>query len=202
MSERFQSHPPCEALYRSGQLGPNGGRLCRYCGAECPRGRKSWCSKRCVAAWRQVGSGSGLRAAVRARDRGVCDWCGTDCPRLERMLRALLNRLGEWAGNAVVAIMDAHGWRGMFEREVVVRDGVLRRRWGVRSAWQADHVLAVADGGGGTDRRNVRTLCRSCHRERTSKQAGDRAKAKRADRRKTERDRIKKIRGPDRPHGL
>ena len=35
--------------------------------------------------------------------------------------------------------------------------------------WQADHITAVAEGGGGTGMDNFRTLCTPCHRIETSK---------------------------------
>jgi 5-methylcytosine-specific restriction endonuclease McrA len=35
--------------------------------------------------------------------------------------------------------------------------------------WQADHIHAVAEGGGGTGLDNFRTLCTPCHRIETSK---------------------------------
>jgi 5-methylcytosine-specific restriction endonuclease McrA len=35
--------------------------------------------------------------------------------------------------------------------------------------WQADHITAVAEGGGGSGMDNFRTLCTPCHRIETSK---------------------------------
>lgn len=35
--------------------------------------------------------------------------------------------------------------------------------------WQADHIFAVAEGGGGSGLDNFRTLCTPCHRSETSK---------------------------------
>jgi hypothetical protein len=35
--------------------------------------------------------------------------------------------------------------------------------------WQADHIIAVAEGGGGCGLDNLRTLCTSCHSIETEK---------------------------------
>jgi len=36
-----------------------------------------------------------------------------------------------------------------------------------KSLWDADHIIAVAEGGGQCDLQNMRTLCLLCHREAT-----------------------------------
>jgi hypothetical protein len=45
--------------------------------------------------------------------------------------------------------------------------------WGVnrarRSLWDADHIVAVAEGGGQCDLSNLRTLCLKCHRLETAR---------------------------------
>jgi 5-methylcytosine-specific restriction endonuclease McrA len=53
--------------------------------------------------------------------------------------------------------------------------GAARRRaiaeWGLRgrkTLWDADHIVAVAEGGGECDLANMRTLCLKCHRARTA----------------------------------
>ena len=35
--------------------------------------------------------------------------------------------------------------------------------------WQADHILAVAEGGGGCGLENLRTLCTPCHKSETER---------------------------------
>jgi 5-methylcytosine-specific restriction enzyme A len=49
----------------------------------------------------------------------------------------------------------------------------LLARWGLRklnrtSLWDADHITPVAEGGGECDLDNLRTLCLTCHRQKTS----------------------------------
>ena len=62
--------------------------------------------------------------------------------------------------------------------------GGKRRRGGARvkegSFWQADHQIAVHEGGGCCGLANLRTLCAPCHAKVTRAQAGQRAKARRA----------------------
>ena len=48
----------------------------------------------------------------------------------------------------------------------------LLAKWGLKrlsrkSLWDADHILAVAEGGGECDLENLRTLCLLCHRSQT-----------------------------------
>jgi 5-methylcytosine-specific restriction endonuclease McrA len=82
-----------------------------------------------------------LREQVFARDRGICAMCGLDTEALRKNKRKL-----DFAA------------RRLFEKE-----------WGGRRhLWDADHVLAVAEGGGECDLTNMRTLCLKCHREMTA----------------------------------
>lgn len=42
----------------------------------------------------------------------------------------------------------------------------VRQDW-MYSGWEADHILAVKDGGGGCSLENFQTLCVECHKEKT-----------------------------------
>jgi len=42
------------------------------------------------------------------------------------------------------------------------------RRGRVRTLWQADHPVAVVEGGGGAHGSELRTLCLPCHRAETA----------------------------------
>jgi hypothetical protein len=78
---------------------------------------------------------------VFARDRGVCALCGLDTEALRRARRKL-----DYAA------------RRRFEKD-----------WGSRNhLWDADHIVAVAEGGGECDLSNMRTLCLKCHRQVTA----------------------------------
>jgi 5-methylcytosine-specific restriction protein A len=127
------------------QLGPNGRALCRWCSLEVPAGRRTFCSDWCVHEWRLRTDPGYLRERVFARDKGVCAACGLDAEAEWRRIKRLP------AGRRV---------------------GVLRD-WGLKnsrrsSLWDADHIEAVAEGGGECDLSNLRTLCLRCHRKATA----------------------------------
>ena len=53
--------------------GPHGKRHCRLCGAEVPKGRRTWCGPRCVA---RFGALANPRGFLFERDGGACVDCG------------------------------------------------------------------------------------------------------------------------------
>jgi hypothetical protein len=126
--------------------GPNGRTLCRWCNLELPPGRRrTFCSDFCVHEWKLRSNPAYLRDAVLQRDRGGCAQCGVDCI-------AEVHRLKRLRGPGRI-----RGWAA----------------WGLKpneraSLWDADHILAVAEGGGECDLSNIRTLCLRCHREATA----------------------------------
>lgn len=96
-------------------------------------------------------SPSYARAAVFARDAGVCYHCRLDCARLDRVLRHLV------AGDdddpaAALAVLEALA---------------LGRRTRLVSTWQMDHRHAVSEGGADCGLGNYRTLCLRCHAQAT-----------------------------------
>ena len=114
---------------------------CRWCGAEVPPRRLTFCSPACVHEWRLRTDAGYLRDQVFARDRGVCARCGLDTETLRKDKRKL----------------DYHA-RRRFEKD-----------WGGRRhLWDADHIVPVAEGGGECDLANMRTLCLKCHRAVTA----------------------------------
>ncbi len=115
--------------------------VCRWCGAEVPKGRLTFCGAECVHQWKLRTNPGYLREQVFARDQGVCGRCGVDTEALRRDKRKL-----DWKS------------RKQFERD-----------WGGRrNLWDADHIVPVAEGGGECDLSNMRTLCLRCHREETA----------------------------------
>lgn len=114
---------------------------CRWCGAEVPKGRFTFCSAPCVHQWKLRTDPGYLREQVFARDHGVCAACGVDTEALRKDKRKL-----DYAA------------RKQFERD-----------WGLsRHLWDADHIVPVAEGGGQCDLSNMRTLCLPCHRAATA----------------------------------
>jgi 5-methylcytosine-specific restriction enzyme A len=134
----------------------NGRALCRWCGnAVAAARRTTFCSHACVHEWKLRASVSYLRECVLARDHGVCAECGLDTIRLGADLAALRRR-------------DRMAWR---KHEAFL--GVGSRR----SYWDADHIVAVVDGGGECDLSNIRTLCVWCHKRATRRlRRGERPK--------------------------
>ena len=127
--------------------GPRGFTLCRWCGSECPNIRKLWCSKACVDEYLVRASASHARRLVYARDHGKCAICALDTGKL----RGALKRLP------------------VAKRRVVLRVIGLTPGGYVPTLWNADHIVAVVEGGGTCGLDNLRTLCLWCHRGVTRK---------------------------------
>src|SRR5688500_16235480 len=70
--------------------GDGGRALCRRCGVEVPKGRRSFCSDGCVHEWKIRSDPGYARDVVERRDRGVCALCRLDTRKLEHRLRAAL----------------------------------------------------------------------------------------------------------------
>src|ERR1700761_3348435 len=125
--------------------GPAGQPLCRWCTAEVPKGRRSFCSDECVHQWKLRTDPGYLREKVFARDKGVCAGCGCDTVALRLHFLKLDYKA-----------------RYRFLREWDLKEGFRR------SLWDADHIIPVAEGGGECDLKNMRTLCLKCHRAVTA----------------------------------
>ena len=141
-----------------------GGYLCWFCSGRRDEasGRceadSPFCSQACVEDW-SIQNGSKTRDFLFERDRGVCQSCRIDCHALYLQMRPLPPAVRE---QRVGALFDG-------------RLSEARRRSIVRvcnegSFWQADHVLAVANGGGESGLENSQTLCTPCHKEKTAEE--------------------------------
>jgi 5-methylcytosine-specific restriction protein A len=134
--------------------GPEGRALCRQCGTEVPKDRRTFCSQRCVDDWK-VRTGNGLDRIVKARDHGICAVCSLDCEELKKRRRA------------------THGSaRQEFDTQHCIPAGRTR-------LWDIDHINPVVHGGGSCGLENLRTLCIPCHKRVTRELAGQRAEARR-----------------------
>ncbi len=96
--------------------GPNGRALCRRCGQEVPKGRRSFCSEACVDAWSMLTNPSFVRAKVFERDHGVCVACGLDTEALsleqvERLwhIFSYWGSQHRWEAHHIVAVQDGGG---------------------------------------------------------------------------------------------
>ncbi len=124
--------------------------LCRWCNGEVAKGRRSFCSDRCVHEWKLRTNPGYLREKVFERDRGVCAQCGVDTVALRGDMRKL-----DYAA------------RRKFLKDWGLREGS-RIPFPRRTMWDADHIVPVAEGGGQCDLSNMRTLCLRCHKEATA----------------------------------
>lgn len=129
------------------EAGPNGRPLCRWCRLEIlAKRRRTFCSEYCVHQWRLRSDPGYLRDQVFLRDKGVCALCGTDTV-------AAYAELKRSRGRVRAELLEVWGMKSVTAR---------------RSLWDADHIVAVAEGGGECDLENLRTLCLCCHREVTA----------------------------------
>lgn len=108
---------------------------------------------------------SGLRRKVFARDDGICAECGADTKEreaaFERDRAELRRRLREGYGGITLS-----GTREAIE--ILAKEhGIKWQGFGMPAiAWEADHILALAEGGEDTID-NAQTLCVPCHLVKT-----------------------------------
>ena len=143
-----------------------------------------------------------VRRALIVRDAGVCALCGIDA-RSHYLKASNAVTAAAKAGPASASVAAAHAAAtealraatvgGPFEGcarlsgaapgKAASASKRRRPRFGARVAqgsfWQADHIVAVADGGGSCGLANIRTLCTGCHGGVTARQAAERAKERR-----------------------
>ena len=139
---------------------------CRLCDEPLSRrtwrAGRSWCSDACHELYWCAVSDAYLRAKVFRRDRGVCRSCGLDCNRVLNLLRHALSSHLSQRFEAMVKVLTDNGFTGLTPGSL-------------RCLWEADHIVPLAEGGMAT-LDNAQTLCRPCHREKTSEQSGRRAR--------------------------
>lgn len=115
----------------------------------------TFCSPRCIAEHRLRTDPRFVRECVFLRDRGVCAVCGLDTARVVAELRTMPPRKRRAAAAILGLPLDR------------VRSG---------EAWDADHILPVAEGGGECGLEGYQTLCPACHRAKSAAQAVRRAR--------------------------
>lgn len=146
--------------------GPNGRNLCRQCGEEVPKGRRTFCSDECVDLWKIKTDPGHVRIMVFRRDQGVCASCGIDTTKL----RGLVQRFTDQASVVLGPKENSSQYFHEFFRGI---HGLLPRNR--RTFWDADHIIPVVEGGGECDLDNYRTLCYWCHQRVTADLARRRA---------------------------
>lgn len=162
-----------------GKVGPNGERLCCWCGKAVPPRAIRWCGRECVLRY-QIATGDQNAArswlvwgpvdptafatnseALAARRPLGCELCGLDMSdeAIEERLRQRLERIQQVNPNVHERSWKYHA-RASAER------------------WEADHRIPIVEGGELTPE-NLRVLCRPCHLNQTRLLAARRAAARR-----------------------
>lgn len=131
--------------------GPHGGFPCRWCSAEVFPPRKTYCSDACVHEWRLRSDPAYVRTQLYLRDKGVCQSCGLNTQELRLML-----------------------WRTPVEERPALgeRYGIPEYHARNLQLWEADHIVAVTNGGGLSGLSNYQTLCVPCHQAKTKADLG------------------------------
>ena len=140
-------------------------RRCCYCGHTRPPGRRRWCSASCVDDFLvRKGDATRIRHLLAHRDQRVCQRCGFDTKPLARLLYRLAP---SFQGNGPAP--ESYFW---LKQQL----GIDRYRL---TLWDADHIVAVVEGGGGCGLDNYRTLCLWCHKDVTAQLQSRRAVTRR-----------------------
>ena len=157
---------------RRKRLGRNKGE-CTWCGQQVPKGRFSFCSADCVQAFKLTNDAGAVRAAVLERDDGICALCRVDTKVMHEIFTSLRELQPFFLPQRY-----PHGGlcRGFHKRtgrggyyECWCQWCVSLREARDLSAWEADHIVPVVEGGGLCGLDNYRTLCLACHKEETAK---------------------------------
>lgn len=121
----------------------------------------TYCSWKCAEEGRirrgNMYSSTKIRAALFELEHGICQMCHIDAHGLFERMKCLQ------PAERLNALLNAN-----FKLPSTKRDRFLQNPE-EHDFWQADHIYAVAEGGGGTGLDNFRTLCTPCHRIETSK---------------------------------
>ena len=185
---------------------------CRWCGLDVTRlnpRRKTFCCDACVHEWKLRSDPTYLGMEIFKRDRGICSECGVNTVRL--MLELLyhvsqavapawaLDPQGAFKRAEYIAsrCYSAHNFLRKKERTSPLARQVeasylenngfkpaelITREMPRKRLWEADHILAVFEGGGQCGLDNYRTLCYWCHKQNTAEQAKIRAVARKKNR--------------------
>lgn len=132
--------------------------LCRWCGKEVPKKRRTFCSDYCVHEHRIRSNIDYMREQVFKRDFGICAKCGLDCELLKYEARQLLNETDEYKVSEFLSTFSVPMGRikGFINRNLAL--------------WDADHKVPVRFGGGGCGLDGMQTLCSGCHFKITKEQ--------------------------------
>ena len=124
-----------------------------------------------------------IRGLLLERDSGFCGSCGLDCAALYLACERCLGYGGRLMDGRLYRELPSESaalWRDLdrFARQLHtafnVRLADLDFHTG-QHTWEAHHLTAVRDGGGGCGLEGYATLCRRCHKRASAELAGHRA---------------------------
>lgn len=150
--------------YKKHPRGPNGRGLCRMCGEEVPKGRRTFCGEDCVHQYKLRNQPNYVARQLRKKDKGICSLCGINTKEVEKEFVTEHNLCWKLKGEEAFKCME----------EVTKRWA--EKGWSPNCGrwWHADHIVPVAEGGGPQDwplsedyLSNFRTLCVPCHKKET-----------------------------------
>ena len=142
--------------------GPGGRSLCRQCGEEVPKGRRTFCGDECVDRWKIKTDPGYVRMKVYERDQGVCAVCHIATDQVERMFGTLRDLAqGHYGEGARPGFPELQGF--------VVKIQRILKIWSRSTYWDADHIKGVAEGGGECSLKGYQTLCIWCHKAKSAK---------------------------------
>jgi 5-methylcytosine-specific restriction endonuclease McrA len=110
-----------------------------------------------------------MRTCVYRRDNGICAECKQDTKKIARDAKKL---------------RADKNWKQYYELLETNNIPKHRKIWSRGfggGLWDADHIVAVKEGGGDCGLDNIRTLCIPCHKINTSKQRKSWAVVKKID---------------------
>ena len=126
---------------------------CRWCGKGVLPPRRTMCSAECVHELTLRINGRYLRNCVYKRDKGICAICNIDTKIIAQNANMLV-------GNDRTNYLKEH--------MISLKRKIWIKKHG-GGLWDADHIIAVKDGGGLCGLENMRTLCIKCHKHETKK---------------------------------
>ena len=127
--------------------------MCRMCGMSVLPPRRTMCSKECVHELRLRTSARYVRDCLYMRDKGICCKCKIDTKKIAKTALSL-------DGDEKKEFLKKYN--------ISLKRKIWKRKHG-GGLWDADHIIAVKDGGGCCGLDNYQTLCISCHKNKTFK---------------------------------
>ena len=128
---------------------------CRWCSKSCIPPRKTFCSNNCVHEHRIRTNSRYMKDCVYKRDNAICACCKQDTKKIAREAKKYKQNKN-WSE-----------YYKLLEQHSIPPKRKLHLRGLGGGFWDADHIVAVKDGGGACGLENIRTLCIKCHKQVT-----------------------------------